>query len=207
DAVKEASLGVCELGISPSCRYCDHPQHINEGASDMRSVVLMMSVSVDGYVAGPHGHAGALPEPDELKRWKLDRISRAGTHIMGRVTSEEMAEHWPTSTDDYAAPMNEIHKVVFSKTLGEAAWAGSSIARGDLADEIAALRRQPGGEIIAWGGATFAQSLSRAGLVDEYVLVINPVAFGSGLPMFRDLPNAFRLQLLETPTFDPRTVL
>jgi hypothetical protein len=48
----------------------------------MRSVVLMMSVSVDGYVAGPHGHAGALPEPDELRRWKLDRIRRAGTHIM-----------------------------------------------------------------------------------------------------------------------------
>jgi RibD C-terminal domain len=99
----------------------------------MRSVVLMMSVSVDGYVAGPHGHAGALPEPDELKRWKLDRIGRAGTHIMGRVTYQEMAGYWPTSTDDYAAaPMNEIPKVVFSKTLGEATWAGSSIARGLL---------------------------------------------------------------------------
>src|SRR5215471_12608617 len=99
----------------------------------MRSVVLMMSVSVDGYVAGPQGHAGALPEPAELTRWKLDRISRAGTHIMGRVTYEEMAGHWPTSTDDYAAPMNEIPKVVFSNTLDEATWAGSSIARGDIA--------------------------------------------------------------------------
>jgi dihydrofolate reductase len=167
----------------------------------MRSVVLMMSVSVDGYVAGPHGHAGALPEPDELKHWKLDRIRRAGTHIMGRVTYEEMAGYWPTSTDDYAAPMNEIPKVVFSKTVDEAAWTGSSIARGDLADEIAALRRQPGGEIIAWGGANFAQSLSRAGLVDEYVLVIQPVAFGSGLPLFADLPDALRLELIEAKTF------
>jgi dihydrofolate reductase len=167
----------------------------------MRSVVLMMSVSVDGYVAGPHGHAGALPEPDELKRWKLDRIRRAGTHIMGRVTYQEMAGHWPASTDDYAAPMNEIPKVVFTKTLGGAAWAGSSIARGDLADEIAALRRQPGGEIIAWGGATFAQALSRAGLADEYVLVIQPVAFGSGLPLFADLPDALRLDLIEAKTF------
>ena len=167
----------------------------------MRSVVLMMSVSVDGYVAGPHGHAGALPEPDELKRWKLDRIRRAGTHIMGRVTYEEMAGYWPTSADDYAAPMNEIPKVVFSKTVDEAAWTGSSIARGDLADEIAALRRQPGGEIVAWGGANFAQSLSRAGLVDEYVLVIQPVAFGSGLQLFADLPDALRLELIEAKTF------
>jgi dihydrofolate reductase len=173
----------------------------------MRRLVLMMSVSIDGYVAGPHGHAGALPEPDELKRWKLERVRQAGTHIMGRVTYEEMAAHWPTSTDDYAAPMNEIPKVVFSKTLEEATWAESSIARGDLDDEVATLRRQPGGEIIAWGGASLAQSLSRAGLVDEYVLVIHPVAFGGGLPMFRDLPEALRLELLEAQTFDTGTVL
>ena len=70
----------------------------------MRKVVLMMSVSVDGFVAGPHGHAGAFEEPDRLKRWKLDRIRKAGTHVMGRVTYEEMSSHWPTSTDDYAAP-------------------------------------------------------------------------------------------------------
>lgn len=156
-----------------------------------------MSVSVDGFVAGPHGHAGALPEPDELKRWKLERARRAGTHVMGRVTYEEMASHWPTSTDDYAAPMNEIPKVVFSKTLGEATWAGSSIARGELADEIAWLRGQPGGEILAWGGAGFAQSLSSAGLVDEFVLVIHPIVYGGGLPMFRDLPRSLPLELLE----------
>lgn len=172
----------------------------------MRNVVLMMSVSVDGFVAGPHGHAGALPEPDELKRWKLERVRQAGTHIMGRVTYEEMAAHWPTSADDYAAPMNEIPKV-FSKTLDEAPWPESSIARGDLADEIATLRRQPGGEIIAWGGARLAQSLSRDGLIDEYVLVIQPVAFGSGLPMFRNLPDALQLELLEAQTFDTGTVL
>jgi dihydrofolate reductase len=167
----------------------------------MRNVVLMMSTSVDGYVAGPHGHAGAVPEPAELSQWKLDRIRRAGTHIMGRVTYEEMAGFWPTSTDDYAAPMNEIPKVVFSKTLTEATWPESSIARGDLAQEIGALRAQPGGEMIAWGGAKFAQALSRAGLVDEYVLVINPVVLGSGLPMFADLPTALRLELVEARVF------
>lgn len=167
----------------------------------------MMSVSVDGFVAGPHGHGGEFPEPDQLKRWKLDRIRRAGTHIMGRVTYEEMAAHWPTSTDDYAAPMNEITKIVFSNTLDKATWAKSSIAHGDLAAEIATLRHQPGGEIIAWGGASFAQSLSRAGLIDEYVLVIHPAAFGGGLPMFRDLPAPVRLELLEAHTFDNSTVL
>jgi dihydrofolate reductase len=77
----------------------------------------MMSASIDGFVAGPRGHAGALAEPEELRRWKLDRIRRAGTHIMGRTTYEEMASFWPNSTDDYAAPMNTIPKVVFSSEL------------------------------------------------------------------------------------------
>ena len=165
-----------------------------------------MSVSVDGFVRGPHGHAGAFPEPDELKRWKLDRIRRAGTHIMGRVTYEEMATYWPTSTDDYAAPMNDIPKVVFSHTLDAATWPKCSIASGDLSQEIGTLRAQPGGEIIAWGGAGFVQALSRAGLIDEYVLVIHPVAFGGGLPVFRDLPDALQLSLVEASAYDGGTV-
>lgn len=167
----------------------------------------MMSSSIDGFVSGPHGHAGALPEPEKLKLWKLKRIRQAGTHIMGRVTYQEMAPFWPTSTDDYAAPMNAIAKVVFSKTLDEATWPESSIARGELADEIASLRRKTGGEIIAWGGAGFAQSLSRGGLVNQYVLVTQPVAFGAGLPLFQDWPNALWLDLIESQTFDTGTVL
>jgi dihydrofolate reductase len=66
----------------------------------MRDVTLIMTMSIDGYVVAPHGHAGGMPEPDELSRWKLDRIRRAGTHIMGRVTYLEMASHWPTSSAD-----------------------------------------------------------------------------------------------------------
>jgi dihydrofolate reductase len=172
------------------------------GEQQMRVVTLMMSMSIDGFVAGPQGHAGALAEPDELRRWKLDRIRRAGTHIMGRTTYEEMASYWPTSSDDYAAPMNEISEVVFSKTLDEATWPGSSIARGDLAEEITSLRRQPEGEIIAWGGAGFAQSLSRARLVDQYVLITHPVVFGGGLPLFGGLPDTLRLKLLAAQVYD-----
>ena len=83
----------------------------------------------------------------------------------------------------------------------------TSIARGELVEEVAALRDQPGGEIIAWGGAGFAQSFSRAGLIDEYVLVIKPVAYGGGLPIFRDLPDAVRLDLIEARIFDGGVVL
>jgi dihydrofolate reductase len=173
----------------------------------MRDVVLMMTASVDGFVAAPRGHAGGMPEPDELRRWKLDRIRRAGTHVMGRVTYEEMAGYWPTSAHEYAAPMNDIPKVVFSRTLRQATWPTSSVARGDLADEMAALRRQPGGEIIVWGGAGLAQALSRADLITQYVIVTQPVAYGGGQPLFRDLPDALHLSLMAATTFASGTML
>ena len=167
----------------------------------MRNLTLMMTASIDGYVVAPKGHAGGLPEPAELKRWKLDRIRRAGTHIMGRVTYEEMASAWPTSTDPYAAPMNDIPKVVFSKTLSAATWPESSIASRGLSEEISELKGQPGGEIIAWGGASFAQALARAGLVDQYAIVVQPVVYGDGKPIFRDLPDPLHLDLVATTTF------
>lgn len=168
----------------------------------MRKVVLIMTASIDGFVAAPDGIAvGGLPEPAELKRWKLERIRRAGTHIMGRVSYVEMATFWPKSTDDYAAPMNEIPKIVFSKTLKEATWPESSIASGDLAGEIAALRKQPGGEIIAWGGAGFAQALAKARLIDEYAIVTQPIAYGGGKPLFLDLKEAMQFEPLATTTY------
>ena len=173
----------------------------------MRNVVLIMTASLDGFVVAPTGHAGGLPEPPELQRWKLERIRRAGAHIMGRVTYEEMASFWPHSTEDYAAPMNEIPKVVFSRTLKEAHWPESSIARGELAEDVAALKEQPGGEIIVWGGAAFAQALARAGLIDEYALIRQPVAYGGGKPIFRDLPDALHLRLVAATTYSTGTML
>lgn len=168
----------------------------------MAQVTMIITMSIDGYVVKPDGMAvGAMQEPPELKRWKLDRISRAGAHIMGRVTYEGMSRFWPTSKDPYAAPMNGIRKVVFSKSLKKADWAESTIASGDLAQEIAALRNQPGGEIIAWGGARFAQALVRGNLVDEFALVTSPVAYGGGQPLFLDLPEALEFRMLATTSF------
>jgi dihydrofolate reductase len=175
----------------------------------MRKLVVLMSVSVDGFVAPAKGapdHRGA-PEDPALKQLKLAWLRHAGTHAMGRVTYQEMAAHWPYSNDDYAAPMNELAKVVFSKTLDCADWNDSRVARGELSEEVSALREQPGGDIIAWGGASFVQALSRAALVDEYRLVINPVALGGGLPLFKDLPAPLPLQLVEATTYASGAVL
>lgn len=175
----------------------------------MRKLIVEMSVSVDGFVAPAKGapdHRNA-PEDPTLKQRKLQWLRHTGTHAMGRVTYQQMAKHWPYSSEEYAPPMNELPKVVFSKTLQEADWNNSRVARGDLAEEISTLRQEPGGDIIAWGGASFVQALSRAGLVDEYRLVINPVALGDGLPLFKDLSAPISLQLVEATTYATDAVL
>jgi dihydrofolate reductase len=130
----------------------------------MRRLILQTGLSIDGYVAAlDRSHPWSDTSADEaVKRWILDSVWAAGAHLMGRVTYEEMAAFWPTSTSEYARPMNEIPKVVFSKTLQHADWPETRIARGDLSDEIGRLKREPGNDLIAYGGATFDQALSRA---------------------------------------------
>jgi dihydrofolate reductase len=175
----------------------------------MRRVVLQMGVTLDGYVAGPGGEGdwGLPPEHPDVRAWKVASLRQVGTHIMGRVTYGQMAGHWPAAPGDYAESMNSLPKVVFSRTLPSADWPGTRIARGDLAGEIAALRSEPGGEIMAHGGAAFVQALSRLGLIDEYRLVILPVALGNGLPLFKDLAKPLRVDLTEARSYPDGTVI
>src|SRR5438552_13048045 len=170
----------------------------------MRRLILQTRDAIEGYVAaldGSHPWSEGSEEDEAFKRWILDSVWAAGAHLMGRVTYEEMAAYWPTSKSDYARPMNEIPKVVFSKTLQHADWPETTIARGDISEEIARLKREPGNDLIASGGATFAQALSRLGLVDEYRLVIHPAALGAGLPLFKDLAAPLHLELVEATTY------
>lgn len=177
----------------------------------MRKLVLSMGVSLDGLVARPKpfgaGGWGLPPEDPALKERKLGWFSNVDLHLMGRNTYEEMARFWPVSDDPYAAPMNDIPKVVFSSTLERGDWADTRIARGDLATEISELKGQPGNELLAWGGAAFAQSLSRLGLVDEYRLILQPVALGAGLPLFNELATPLRLELVDAETYSTGAAL
>jgi dihydrofolate reductase len=180
-----------------------------------RRLVLQMGVSLDGIVAIPRGDGsmpvmegewGLPPEDPELTKLKLAWVREAGAHLMGRVTYEEMAAYWPTSTHAYAAAMNEIPKIVFSSTLERADWHDSQIARGDPAEEISRLKREPGKDLVAHGGATFAQSLARNDLIDEYRLITHPIAVGCGAPMFKDLQTPLRMELVDAKQFANATL-
>lgn len=175
----------------------------------MRDLVLQMGISIDGKVSGGPGEdvgAGGPVHQDVVDR-HLEWLSRVGVHAMGRGAYDEMASYWPTSTEPYARLMNERPKVVFSKTLTRADWPTTTIAHGDLAEEVARLKAEPGGEIVAYGGYTLAQALTRQDLVDEYRLVIRPVALGSGEPMFSHLETGRRLDLVECTPYPDGTII
>ncbi len=102
--------------------------------------------------------------------------------------------------------MNEIPKVVFSKTLKEATWTDSRVASGDLADEVARLKREPGKNLLVHGGARLVQSLVKHGLIDEYRLLIHPVVLGSGLRLFPEREQPLNLRLVNSTRFDKGAV-
>jgi dihydrofolate reductase len=166
-----------------------------------------MGVTLDGYVHGAKGYEdwGLPPEDDDVVAWKAASLREAGTHIMSRRAYEAMASVWPNESGVYAGVMNEIPKVVFSATLTRADWPESRIASGGLAEDIDRLKREPGGVILAHGGATFVHALVGEELIDEYRLVIHPVVIGHGTGWFSSLREPLRLDLVEARTFPSGT--
>src|SRR5258708_25399648 len=113
----------------------------------MRRLVLKMQMSLDGFVGKPDGDVSWIFNSfdDALTAWILDTVWNTDLHIMGAHVYRDMAAHWPTSKEPFAAPMNKIPKAVFSKSLkqAEASWDTTEIIRGYLATEIVRLKAMP----------------------------------------------------------------
>lgn len=153
----------------------------------MGSLVLKMSISLDGYVAPADGNNdwAAAGRSEDGARWTLETVSNAATHLIGAVTYAQWAGFWPGAPGPFAQPMNEIPKVVFSDSLTSADWGPATIARGDLAAAVTRLKQElPDGYLLAQGGVRFARSLVQTGLIDEYRLVVHPVILGEGERLF-----------------------
>ena len=174
----------------------------------MRELILKMSMSLDGLVSDHEGrNAWMFGDDQEAKAFVVETIAYASLHIMGSRSFRQMAAHWPAAPGPFAAPMNDIPKVVFSRSAPapseaeDGSWAHPFVARGALADEIARLKAGDGRPVLAYGGVHFARALVASGLVDRLVLLVHPVALGDGLPLFSDLRTPLRLERLSTRAF------
>ena len=153
----------------------------------MASLVLKMSVSLDGYVAPMDGSTDwiAAGGSDDSRSWSVETVSNACAHLVGAATYTVWAGYWPGASGPFAKPMNEIPKIVFSNSLTSTDWNETTIAAGDLAEAVTRLKQErPGGYLLAHGGVRFARSLVETGLIDEYRLVIHPVVLGAGERIF-----------------------
>ena len=178
----------------------------------MRKLIYSMTVSLDGFIAGPGGDISWSAPDEELHRFHNDEVRELGAHLLGRRLYETMV-YWETADEDpgagdivreFALIWQALPKVVFSRTLDSVEGANATLAHDDLRAELSSLQESVRGD-IAVGGAELAGEAIRLNLIDEYRLFVHPVAGGGGIPFFpRD--HRVDLELVETRTFSSRVV-
>lgn len=160
----------------------------------MRKVKLQMQMTINGYVGGLNGENDWMTwKPDtEFIEFLSSLLDSSDTLLLGRKLADGFIKHWENEAEKnpvhpFAKKIAAISKVVFSKTLDKSAWNNTNLAKGNLAEEIASLKKQNGKDILVFGGAGFVSSLIKEKLIDEYHLILNPTAMGNGLTIFNSI--------------------
>jgi dihydrofolate reductase len=176
-----------------------------------RKLKLQVQMSIDGYICGPNGELDFMvwDWDDDLKQYVTALTEPVDCIVLGRKLAQGFIPHWAGVAADPNHPehsagikFTDTPKVVFSQTLEKSEWANTVLAKGDLVDEIAKLKKQDGQDIIAYGGATFVSALIKDGLIDEFHLFINPTAIGSGMAIFKEMDRKQNLVLVKSTAFD-----
>jgi dihydrofolate reductase len=166
----------------------------------VRNVVAGLFISLDGVTESPDKWQFDHFD-DEMLADMEAQLAAQDAVLLGRVTYQEWAAYWPTSTDEpFASYINSIPKYVVSTTLDRVEWQNSTLIRGNLAEEIARLKQQPGKKIGVAGSSTLVQSLLQGDLLDELKLAVHPVVAGSGKRLFKDGSGLKRLKLIDART-------
>jgi len=148
----------------------------------------------------------------EEDEYAIDSLNSTDTLLFGRVTYELMASYWPTTDSIKNKPvlaerMNNIPKIVFSRTLGKVIWQNTRLVKDNIEDEIRKMKNQSGKNMAILGSGSIVSAFAQRGLIDEYSIMVNPVILGCGRSIFNGIRNRLRLELLKTRTFKSGNVL
>jgi dihydrofolate reductase len=179
------------------------------------TIIVTEFVSLDGVMEGPGGDndfvRGAWsfefdrgPEGD---KFKLDEVMSSEALLLGRKTYEGFAAAWPSREGEFADKFNTMRKYVVSTTLGEPEWNNSTVIADNVAEQVAKLRDEPGGEVLVNGSATLVPTLIEHGLIDEYRLMVFPVVLGKGKRLFGETSDTAALRLTKSQPVGPQGVL
>jgi dihydrofolate reductase len=178
----------------------------------MRKLKLQMQVSLDGFVGGPRGFNANWN--DEANNYSIENLKSVDCIVLSGKVGKDFVPHWAAVGDDPALPdhlfgkrVAELPKIVFSNTLKDGALQNTTVIKGDLTVEINKLKNEPGKDLLVYGGASFASNLIKANLVDEYHLLVNPFAMGTGMAIFNELRDNLQLRLVGNTVFNCGTVV
>jgi dihydrofolate reductase len=169
-------------------------------------------LTIDGYIAGPGGETDWFVWDEEIEKFYQEQQSKIDTIIYGRATYDTMSKYWPTASASKEVPaivdhMNNTPKIVFSKSLQKAEWNNTRMVKEIDKKEILQWKQQPGQNMVVYGSGTIVSQFSKLNLVDEYLLMVNPIVLGSGKPLFPEIETRIPLQLISEKNFKIGSVL
>ncbi|RDB07901.1 dihydrofolate reductase family protein [Runella aurantiaca] len=181
----------------------------------MRKIISFMHISLDGFVAGPNGEMNWIKADEEIFDYVGKRIREGDTALYGRLTYQMMESYWPTAADKPTATKHDIehskwyskvNKVVLSKTMKDTGLTNTKFISDNLSDSINEIKKsRPASgeskEILLFGSPTATHSLMQQNLIDGYWLFVNPIILGQGIPLFVDIKDKIKLNLLSTQQF------
>jgi dihydrofolate reductase len=175
----------------------------------MRKLIVFNHISIDGYFTGENGdfrwaHTGN--DDPEYAAFVAGNASGGGQLLFGRITYDMMAGYWPTAMAEQHDPvvakaMNDLQKVVFSRTMEKALWKNTKLVKADIESEIRKMKTEPGPGMVIMGSGSIISQLAPEQVIDEYQIIVNPLALGKGRTMFDGVVNMLSLKLISTRTF------
>lgn len=166
----------------------------------MRRLVVFNNVSLDGYFVDANGDMSWAHKQDpEWASFVNENASGTAVLVFGRITYELMAKYWPTpmamkNSPAVAEGMNNLHKVVFSRTLDKVSWKNTKLVKGDLVEEVRKMKNEPGPDMVILGSGSIVSQLAQAGLIDEYQVALSPIVLGKGRSMFEGVKQNVNLK-------------
>src|SRR5262245_1777453 len=179
----------------------------------MRRLIVFNSVTADGYFTDKNGDMSWAHKQDpEWNNFVAENAKSGGELVFGHITYKLKVSFEPTPMAAHQFPnvakgINELPKIVFSRTMDKASWNNTRLIKGNLAEEARKLKAESGDQLVVMGSGTIVSQLTRAGLVDEYQMVLNPIVLGEGRTMFEGVEHKLPLKLTNTRTFQNGNVL
>lgn len=166
----------------------------------MRKLIVSNLVTLDGFFEGLNGELDWFMVNEEFFEYVRDMFKTVDTIVFGRKTYQHMESYWPTAEDNdptITHNMNKLPKIVFSKSLDKVVWNNSILIKENITDEILAMKKQLGKDMVIFGSGEIVSQLAQAGLVDEFRIILNPVILGKGNLMFTNISEMIKLKFIK----------